>query len=86
MVRQGIVFGHLVSSKGFEVDKAMVEVIHDLALPKSIRDIRSFLGHVGFYHGTELMTNFSLISSNFPLEFRTSTRKNRSKFALIHEN
>ena len=29
--------------------------------------------------GAGLITNFSLISSNFPLEFRTSTRKNPSK-------
>ena len=49
MVREGIVIGHLVSSKGLEVDKAKVEVIQDLALPKSIREFRSFLGHVGFY-------------------------------------
>ena len=41
--------GHLVSSKGLEVDKAKVEVIQDLALPKSIRELRSFLGYVGFY-------------------------------------
>ena len=41
--------GHLVSSKGLEVDKAKVEVIQDLGLPKSIRELRSFLGHVGFY-------------------------------------
>ena len=47
--REGIVLGHLVSSKGLEVDKAKVEVIQDLALPKSIRELRSFLGHVGFY-------------------------------------
>ena len=33
-----------------------------------------------------LITNFSLISSNFPLDFRTSTRKNPRKFASIHEN
>ena len=32
------------------------------------------------------MTNFSLISSNFSLQFRTSTRKNPSKFTSIHEN
>ena len=50
MVREGIVLGHLVSSKGLEVDKVKVEVIQDLALPKSIRELRSFLGHVGFYH------------------------------------
>ena len=49
MVREGIVLGHLVSSKGLEVDKAKVEVIQDLALPKSIRELRSFLGHVSFY-------------------------------------
>ena len=49
MVREGIVLGHLVSSKGLEVDKAKVEVIQDLALPTSIRELRSFLGHVNFY-------------------------------------
>ena len=49
MVREGIVLGHLVSSKGLEVDKAKVEVIQDLALPKSIRELTSFVGHVGFY-------------------------------------
>ena len=36
--------------------------------------------------GAGLVTNFSLISSNFPLEFRTSTRKNLSKFTSIYEN
>ena len=35
--------------------------------------------------GAVLITNFSLISSNFPLHVRTSTRKNPSKFASIHE-
>ena len=49
MVREGIVLGRLVSSKGLEVDKAKVEVIQDLALPKSIKELRSFLGHVSFY-------------------------------------
>ena len=48
MVREGIVLGHLVSSKGLEVDKAKVEVIQDIAFSKLIRDLRSFLGHVGF--------------------------------------
>ena len=31
------------------MDKAKVEIIQDLALPTSIRELRSFLGHVGFY-------------------------------------
>ena len=49
MVREGIVLGHLVSSKGLEVDKTKVEVIQGIALPKLIRELRSFLGHVSFY-------------------------------------
>ena len=48
MVREGIVLGHLVSSKGLEVDKTKVEVIQDLAFSKLIRELRSFLGYVGF--------------------------------------
>ena len=48
IVREGIIFGHVVSSKVLEVDKAKVEVSQDLTLPKSIRELRSFLGHVGF--------------------------------------
>ena len=60
MVSEGIVLGYLVSSKGLEVDKAKVEVIQDLALPKSIRELRSFLGHVGFYH--RFIQDFSKVS------------------------
>ena len=49
MVQEGVVLGHLVSSKGLEVDKAKIEVIQNLPLPTTLRDLRSFLGHVGFY-------------------------------------
>ena len=60
MVREGIVLGHLVSSKALEVDKAQVEVIQDLALPKSRRELKSFLGHVSFYH--RFIQNFAKVS------------------------
>ena len=49
MVTQGIVLGHIVSKNGIEVDKAKVELISNLPTPKCVRDIRSFLGHFGFY-------------------------------------
>ena len=49
MVTQGIFLGHIVSKNGIEVDKAKVELISDLPTPKCVRDIRSFLGHAGFY-------------------------------------
>ena len=40
---------HIVSGKGLEVDKAKIEVIQNLPLLSTIKDVRSFLGHVGFY-------------------------------------
>ena len=60
MVREGIVLGHLVSSKGLKVVKAKVEVIQDLALPKMVRELRSFLGHVKFYR--RLIHDFPKVS------------------------
>ena len=41
--------GHIVSGKGLEVDKAKIEVIQNLPLPGTVRDLRHFLRHVGFY-------------------------------------
>ncbi|KAL4340655.1 hypothetical protein GQ457_08G031060 [Hibiscus cannabinus] len=49
MVDEGIVLGHKISSKDMEVDKAKIEVISKLPPPTSVKGIRSFLGHVGFY-------------------------------------
>ena len=49
MVTQGIVLRHIVLREGIEVDKAKVELISNLPTPKCDKDIRSFLGHVGFY-------------------------------------
>ena len=40
---------HIVSGKGLEVDKAKIKVIQNLPLPCTVKDLRSFLGHVGFY-------------------------------------
>jgi hypothetical protein len=59
MVTNGIVLGHIVSSKGFEVDKSKIELIANLPTPKSIKDVRSFLGHVGFYR--RFIKDFSVI-------------------------
>ena len=49
MVKSGIVLGHIVSSKGIEVDKAKVNLIVNLPPPKIVREVRAFLGHAGFY-------------------------------------
>ena len=60
MVTQEIVLGHIVSSKGIEVDKAKVELIQHFPILKSVKDIRSFLRHAGFYH--RFIEGFSSIS------------------------
>ena len=48
-MQEGIVLGHIVSKQGIEVDKAKIEVIANLPPPKYVKDVRSFLRHVGFY-------------------------------------
>ena len=60
MVQEGIILGHLVSKRGIEVDKAKVEVIENLPQPKCVKDIRSFLGHAGFYR--RFIKDFSKIA------------------------
>ncbi|CAN6725250.1 unnamed protein product [Malus baccata var. baccata] len=49
MVKQGIVLGHIISEKGIEVDKSKIDLVRHLPSPISVREVRSFLGHVGFY-------------------------------------
>ena len=57
MVQECVVLGHIVSNKGIEVDKVKVEVIVKQPLPTSIKGVRSFLGHVGFYQRFILFKN-----------------------------
>nr|GEY18157.1 reverse transcriptase domain-containing protein [Tanacetum cinerariifolium] len=54
------VLGHKISKQEIEVDKAKVDVITKLPHPTTVKVIRSFLGHVGFYH--RLIKDFSKIA------------------------
>nr|GEZ09691.1 reverse transcriptase domain-containing protein [Tanacetum cinerariifolium] len=49
MVKEGIVLGHKISKNGIKVDKAKVDVIAKLPHPTTVKGIRSFLSHAGFY-------------------------------------
>ena len=41
--------GHKISVVGLEVDQAKAAVIQTLMPPTTVKGIRSFLGHAGFY-------------------------------------
>ena len=49
MVRNRIFLGHVILESGIEVDKAKIDLISNLPPPRSVKEIRSFLGHAGFY-------------------------------------
>ena len=60
MVIEGIILGHKISTTGLEVDQAKVFVIETLMPPNTIKGIRSFLRHAGFYK--RFIKDFSKIS------------------------
>ena len=60
MMNQGIVLGHVISSRGIEVDKEKIELISKLPSPTNVKTVRQFLGHAGFFR--RFMKDFSKIA------------------------
>jgi len=76
MVRHGIVLGHEISKNRIKVDKANIEIIAKLLVPKYIKDIWYFLGHAYFYRRfikdfrkiARLLTNFLAKDMSFTFD------------------
>ena len=60
MVTKGIVLGHIISEDGIQVDKAKIDLISKIPIPRTVKDVRSVLGHAGFYR--HFIKNLSTIS------------------------
>ena len=53
--------GHVVSREGVSVDTSKTEIVQDWAQPKSVFEIRSFLGLAGYYR--RFVKDFSRLAS-----------------------
>ena len=75
---QVVFLGHVISKAGTSVDPSKVEVVADWARPTNVSEVRSFLGHAGYYR--RFVEGFSRIAA----PMTQLTRKN-AKFVWTEE-
>ena len=61
MMSEGVVLGHFISVDGIQVDPSKIKVIKNIPTPVTQKEVRSFLGHAGYYQ--RFIENFSKLAS-----------------------
>eukprot|EP00253_Pinus_taeda_P024101 PITA_24101 len=60
ILNEGIVLGHYISSQGIKVDPSKIQIIVNLPIPKTQKEVRSFLGYASYYR--RFIEHFSRIA------------------------
>ena len=61
LLKEVLFQGHIVSAEGIRVDPTKIEAVVNWKPPRSVTEVRSFLGLVGYY--IRFVKGFSVITS-----------------------
>jgi hypothetical protein len=61
MLTEEIVLGHHIFGTGIRVDPAKIDIISQIKIASSQKEVRSFLGHVGYYR--RFIQNFTNLAA-----------------------
>jgi ribonuclease HI len=87
-LKEGKLLGHIVSADGVKIDPKRVEAIKNLSLPRSKKDIQSFLGTINFVR--RFIVNFAELTKHITAMLRKDsevkwTEAARHSFNAIKE-
>ena len=58
---EGVVLGNFISTDGIQVDPSKIKVIKNILTPITLKEVRSFLRHAGYYR--RFLEKFSKLAS-----------------------
>lgn len=74
MMIEGIVLGHHISVQGIKVDIKKIKIIKNLPPLEKVKELRSFLGHAGYYR--RFVKDFSKIVASLFYFLKTKSEYN----------